>query len=197
MSIIVPARARSARYAQELFQTQKVEQVSNLHSVVALPRTYDRAYLRKALDRQIKPFVDDAPLESLVNQTTALVENHIQTAGRDSVVDSASVDPDALGYARLGTGRENCAWCNMLIARGAVYKTANAALLRSRDNQPYHDNCDCIAIPVFTSTGWPGYEDHIMWERTWKRVTKGLSGKAALKEFRRWLREQQSESAAA
>ena len=64
-------------------------------------------------------------------------------------------------WARMLTGAENCAFCVMLAARGAVYESdeeARGSVLRKKDGglaYVYHDHCDCIAVPVY-SKAWDG-----------------------------------------
>jgi hypothetical protein len=64
----------------------------------------------------------------------------ISNAGRDTVTGSSIADPKARGWARDGAG--DCAFCSMLIDRGAVY---------SEDSADFeaHDHCQCAAVPVF------------------------------------------------
>jgi hypothetical protein len=60
---------------------------------------------------------------------------------RDTVRGSLIRDPQARGWARQTTGA-SCPFCVMLAGRGSVYR-AETALFAS------HNNCDCIAVPVF------------------------------------------------
>ena len=74
------------------------------------------------------------------------------------------------GWARVATGRETCAWCLMLVARGPVYKSARTAGLDLEDANvaianedevnaamnEWHAGCDCKVVPVFSQTAWVG-----------------------------------------
>lgn len=62
-------------------------------------------------------------------------------ASRETVAASSVADPKAEGWQRLGQG-SNCAFCQMLIDRGAVYREATAAFAS-------HDHCNCFAAPAF------------------------------------------------
>lgn len=79
----------------------------------------------------------------------ALVEGGLQRTIADqhrlTVVDNTKRDKAAKGWRRVGVG-DNCAFCRMLIDRGAVYTQAGA-LFKS------HDHCNCMAAPAFTMTG--------------------------------------------
>lgn len=60
---------------------------------------------------------------------------------RDTVRGSLILDPQARGWARQTTGL-SCPFCVMLAGRGSVYAAETA-------NFASHDNCDCLAVPVF------------------------------------------------
>lgn len=65
----------------------------------------------------------------------------IANADRQTVQRSSTADRRARGWARAGTGR--CAFCAMLIGRGAVYTEATAHF-------ETHDHCGCVAVPEFS-----------------------------------------------
>jgi hypothetical protein len=75
----------------------------------------------------------------------ALLEGGLQRRvinfGRFTVMGSSIADPKAEGWQRLGQGA-NCAFCDMLISRGAVYSEASADF-------GAHDHCNCVAVPAF------------------------------------------------
>lgn len=62
----------------------------------------------------------------------------IANADRETVMESATADPKAVGWKRVGGG--DCGFCQMLISRGAVYSEATAHFAS-------HDNCKCSAVP--------------------------------------------------
>jgi len=59
---------------------------------------------------------------------------------RETVMGSALGDPAADGWQRVGVGE--CAFCALLIGRGAVYSEATADFAS-------HDKCQCSAVPAF------------------------------------------------
>lgn len=95
------------------------------------------------------------------------------------------------GWARVATGRETCAWCLMLISRGPVYRSAgNAGVLLDDEtvidawNESGHDlgafqaavddsmdewhaGCDCIVVPVFSTSNWVGRDAHQRANQLW------------------------------
>lgn len=92
-----------------------------------------------------------------------------------------------VAWARALTGAENCAFCVMLASRGAVYKSKGTASRREFDNRKYHDNCDCVAVPVYTSAAWPGKDDADELYRLWLTSTKGYRQLDAINALRREL----------
>jgi len=81
---------------------------------------------------------DDAAFTSLL---LGGLQRRIANAGRDTIIGSSLADPRAEGWMRLGQG-PSCAFCMMLIGRGAVY---------SEDSVKFgaHDDCNCQAGPKF------------------------------------------------
>lgn len=75
----------------------------------------------------------------------------------------------ALSWARVLTGAENCAFCVMLASRGPVYSGPDdAGQMLASDKWPdakgyinsYHDNCDCVVVPIYDFSDWPGRESY-------------------------------------
>lgn len=79
----------------------------------------------------------DAPASalSILEGATA---RYVLNAGRDTIVNSSKKDPKAGGWYRISGG--GCDFCNMLAARGAVYKEATADFAA-------HDHCRCGVAP--------------------------------------------------
>jgi hypothetical protein len=69
------------------------------------------------------------------------LQRRIANASRQTVVESSLADPAAIGWQRIGQGT-SCAFCQMLIARGAVYSEATADFAS-------HDHCNCAAAPAW------------------------------------------------
>lgn len=74
------------------------------------------------------------------------LQRRIANASRLTVTGSSLADPRATGWQRTGNG--SCAFCAMLIGRGAVYSEASADFAA-------HDHCDCSAIPAFEGSPVP------------------------------------------
>ena len=67
-------------------------------------------------------------------------QRRIADVSRDTVAASSVADPATDGWQRVGAGA--CAFCAMLIGRGAVYSEAGADFAS-------HDHCNCQAAPAF------------------------------------------------
>lgn len=68
------------------------------------------------------------------------LQRRIANASRETITGSSIADPAADGWQRIGSGE--CAFCDMLIGRGAVYSEAGADFAS-------HDHCNCTAAPAF------------------------------------------------
>lgn len=68
-------------------------------------------------------------------------QRRIANFARQTVMRSAIADPQARGWQRAGTG-SSCAFCQMLIGRGAVYTESSVEFQA-------HDHDDCGAEPAW------------------------------------------------
>lgn len=93
-----------------------------------------------------------------------------------------------VAWARMLTGAEDCAFCVMLASRGPVYGSRARALFAG-DNpfERYHNNCDCIAVPVYTSKDWVGKAEAARLYDFWLEVTDGFTQGDAINALRREL----------
>ncbi|MEU8621413.1 hypothetical protein [Streptomyces sp. NPDC048623] len=126
--------------------------------------------------------------------------------GRSTVWNHMAKDRLVIGYIRLSRTGTPCGWCAMLISRGAVYRSQkkagpSLADLESgtyADGDKFHDNCNCYAEPIFSREQYGSsdlYELNRRYEALWPKVTKGLSGKAAVSAWRRFIRQEQKTAA--
>ncbi|MFE5663397.1 hypothetical protein ACFQ7W_05645 [Streptomyces niveus] len=129
-------------------------------------------------------------------QQAAAAERVAMNGGRSTVWNHTSRDRRAIGYIRLSRSGTPCGWCAMLISRGPVYRSKASATYA--DGDKYHDNCHCYAEPVFSREQYQNssaYELNRRYEELWPKVTRGLSGKAALAAWRRFIRQEQKAAA--
>lgn len=89
----------------------------------------------------VKPLLGDEPDW---RRAQVLVEGGLQrriaNGARETVRISSIEDSQAQGWMRAGGG--DCAFCDLLISRGAVYTEATADFAA-------HDHCRCTAVPAF------------------------------------------------
>lgn len=119
------------------------------------------------------------------------VGRHVVDAGRSAVADSAhngsarfkSGRPARVGYARVLSGRESCAFCAMLASRGPVY--SKDTVVRRRDGRRYHDGCDCIPVLVVDGEPWEGQAEAEALYSRWREIT-WENGRIAPNQFKKW-----------
>jgi hypothetical protein len=167
------------------------------------PEFVERRYPLLRLDKALTPprarltGVDELTAEEqriAAEQAESIAAEHVMADGRETVEDAVKNDGAALGWARVPSGDETCAFCTMLVSRGPVYKTRKTASLGRETGEPYHPNCDCVPVPVFDRDDWPGRDAYIEAQRLWYETTGGRSGTAALNALRRHLYAEQSAS---
>lgn len=157
---------------------------------------------------------DDDDLEALVSEAhdqagarqAAAAMRITMNAARELVYDLASTDLRIIGWARYSRTGTPCGWCAMLISRGftaksGLYSTRQQAQHRGKDQEEdkYHDNCRCIVIPIFLKEQLDTnlFALNREYAELWPEVTKGLTGKDALAEWRRYFRQRNREAAQA
>lgn len=111
-----------------------------------------------------------------------------RTVGEDG---KARVYP--VGWARVLTGRYSCGFCVMLASRGPVYTSAHhAGKGGAGGRDKFHNNCDCVVVPVFKSKDWPGRREYEQL-RDFYRATiddvKAHPDKYAGKNAQAWLEQ--------
>jgi hypothetical protein len=128
----------------------------------------------------------------------AAAERIAMNGGRSTLWSLAERDKRAIGYVRLSRTGTPCGWCAMLISRGPVYRSEESATHKGAasygDGDLYHDNCHCYALPIFSPEQYAGsalFALNREYAELWPRVTRGLSGKAAVSAWRRFIRTQQ------
>lgn len=121
---------------------------------------------------------DPAVVRTVTDRVTATVERHIRQVDRETIVATAEAAPAEIGWARVLSGAENCAFCAMLASRGPVYRSDKSALSvvgdrrgRTRGTRQlgegYHDHCDCDAVLVREGQDWAGREEFERLRRMW------------------------------
>lgn len=112
-------------------------------------------------------------LEAFQGLVQGGMQRRIANFSRDTIAGSSIADPHARGWQRVGSG--SCAFCAMLIGRGAVYSQSTADFAS-------HDHCHCSAVPAFdghprpvqpyTPSEWRGSDADRARARAW--IAKNL-----------------------
>jgi hypothetical protein len=194
-SLVTPARTAQLGVADTLVTASAAASGVSDPALPSAPPAYPLAASTALIKRT---FVD--PLRARgggpvipidLDRIVSGADRHIRQAGRDRVLQAVGADSRVPGWARMGTGLENCAFCDLLISRGAVYRSLETASFTS------HDNCDCIAVPVFDRDDWAGKAHSDALYAQYKRVTKGYSGQDAINAWRRHRESLQTPAAPA
>lgn len=118
-----------------------------------------------------------------------------QNGARAKLWSVGEADTRSIGWIRVSRTGTPCGWCAMLISRGAVYRTQKAATLKGgassyEDGDKYHDNCQCYALQIFSEEQLTSslFDLNREYAEAWPRVTRGLSGKAAVSAWRRYIK---------
>jgi hypothetical protein len=91
-------------------------------------------------------FAPEADWRRALVQVEGGLQRRIANAARETITFSSVEDPRADGWQRSGVGA--CAFCRMLIDRGAVYSEATVDFAS-------HDDCRCVAVPAFSGQPRP------------------------------------------
>ncbi|MBF6328741.1 hypothetical protein [Nocardia transvalensis] len=157
------------------------------------PRSRRTSRVRVEIREQTR--TDPAVTRVVAARAGARLARHARQAGRDAVIDTANGAGDEIGWARVLSGSENCAFCAMLASRGPVYRSdKSASRVVGRNGQPrgsrdlgeqFHDHCDCDVVLVRRGRDWEGREQYEQLERLWIAADTVAEGEPTRKVFRR------------
>lgn len=83
-------------------------------------------------------------MEGFAERCGEYVRNEALASLNETIIANVARDaPKGVRYARVTTGRSDCAFCLMLESRGAVYHSRKTAGEMKR----YHRGCDCKVVP--------------------------------------------------
>lgn len=134
---------------------------------------------------------DPAVVRQVSERTSRTVVRHAQQAGREAVEDTANASGPIVGWARVLTGDENCAFCAMAASRGPVFRSRGMA------GAQWHDGDDCYLVPVVKGKDWQGREEYERLSAMWASSTRGKRGKRAVAAFSKaWKQDQAAQVAA-
>lgn len=135
----------TATLAAEWFEQQTAER-----AVLADPVPEDVANAR--MRWAIGGILTAGPSQA-ISTLNVVLDEYVKQPGRDTIANSAA--RAGIGWARVPSGAETCAFCLMLASRGAVYSSAQTA----GEGGTYHGDCDCVATPIRSPEDLPeGYD---------------------------------------
>lgn len=128
------------------------------------------------------------------NALAGSAERLVLAGERDTVDATVEESDEIVGWRRVPDG-DPCAFCAMLVSRGAVYKDARSAGDVGAGGVPYHDRDGCTAVPLYEHEDEPAEVADLY--QQWLDATKGKSGDDALRAWRRYWedRNEPAESA--
>lgn len=127
-------------------------------------------------------------LDTMAVNLSGAATNLALEGGREVIHGTVQEDDEAIGWARVGDG-DPCAFCAMLISRGAVYRSAETAG-RAKNKHfvgdgmfKFHNHDYCTGVPVFDPND-PVLDHAEKLYDQWLEKTAGHSGKAAINAWR-------------
>jgi hypothetical protein len=192
--IVDSARRESAVLMRQYYDSQRLEHLGDNDYDIDLP-SYELDWLEESL----RPVFNEARViefdDAKVVETSLRIAKEIENGGRRTALNAVRGETRRVGFARVATGRETCAFCLMLVSRGPVYKTelkagakheGAAEILETKNTVSddelddlmtrWHPGCDCKVVPVFDEDNWQGRDDFLRMEDIWKRETRGFYG---------------------
>lgn len=84
----------------------------------------------------------EAATAKMLADLEPVIQKEVAAGYWDTITTNLERDPDGVGWQRFTRGPAACPFCRMLADKGAVYKADTARFAA-------HNNCFCIARPVF------------------------------------------------
>lgn len=201
--IVYDARSRSARLAREFYDSQrKAKTGSDDYDIDLAP--YDPKWFAEAMEPARRTFKLKDTSAGQVAQAAMRAGKEVENGGRSTQLTAVRGEKGRVGWARVATGQETCAFCLMLVSRGPIYESARDAgfdtddqtameILDSGADQEalkelmtrWHPGCDCLVVPVFDAKSWEGRDDYLRAKQIWADTTGGFTGVDKLNAFRR------------
>lgn len=196
LPLVATGNRRSAALAAQyytMFRALELPQSLQLgwQGIRELPPAPAPAVMRSSLANVTMAGVFNA-LGAGQNRSQALANGFVRLSGeatrlvlngeRDTILQAVEEDPQALGWMRV-SGGDPCAFCAMLLSRGAVYKSEETASFEA------HDHCQCGAEPFYEGSKLPRMNRELreLWDRT------KIGSTDPLNDFRRALADREEE----
>lgn len=164
---------------------------------IADPMAHDR--IKRRIDKLMGQYQDGEffDYEGFLEALKSMIRSAVRGQAGRTILDQVERDSDRykVRYARVPMGNETCAWCIMLASQGYVYKSEKSALYRKGKSgfrsaaEHFHDNCDCIVVPVFGDGSIEGYDpdEYLAIYQKYQSTGPGNNTVATLNNMRRGL----------
>lgn len=203
--IVVQARRESAILARTFYDEDRINHGLTDRFDINLP-DYEWDWFLEAMEPSYDSFARVVTTDGQFAQVGLRAIKEVENAGRKELIKAVRDENQSrktrIGWARVATGRETCAFCLMLVSRGPVYERgedagideekaleilddgADQAALKELMTR-WHPGCDCIAVPVRDIDSWEGRDDWKRAEQIWRDTTGSFTGRDKLNAFRR------------
>lgn len=133
-------------------------------------------------------------MEGFAERCGEYVRNEALASLNETIIANVARDaPKGVRYARVTTGRSDCAFCLMLESRGAVYHSRKTAGEMKR----YHRGCDCKVVPgvaddefAILVEGHDPREAYDRWQELEKEAEAAREEKRRRKPYREKLKKE-------
>lgn len=149
----LPADPVEARKALEVLLPALVDKYGGIAETVAaewyerltgeravLGATAARAELGKAVGWAASTMTEEE-FQIAYRATMKQIDKFVKNQARETVAESCR--SNLRRFARMTTGVNTCAFCDMMAANGYVYESRDSA----GEGKKYHGNCHCIIVP--------------------------------------------------
>lgn len=200
--LVEEAREETADLARRFYDAERVRMIGTTSP--AFLAEYRPSWFAEGMEPARRAFLKTGASDGAVTEMALRAQKEVENAGRRTMLNAVDSDQEVVGWARVATGRETCAFCMMLVSRGPVYLSAESAGLDLDDTSAakmlsgsvsdaeyaavarrWHAGCDCRVVPVYDRADWPGRDAYLRAEKIWKATTRGYHGQDAVNAFRR------------
>ena len=128
-------------------------------------------------------------IKAMTQSLSAAAVRQALEADRETLTATVEAGGEIIGWRRVPDA-DPCAFCAMLVSRGAVYESVGTAGREANVRFvgeglfKFHDGCQCTAEPLYEHEGEPDGVKQL--QDAWQEVTAGKSGGAAVRAWREW-----------
>lgn len=130
-------------------------------------------------------------VEAMPGHVSGIAQQAAAGGARTMVEGLGEKDPDRRAWIRVSGSGRPCAFCAMLLSRGAVYTSKDAAPRHDKEHgngtRGYHPNCHCYSLPLFAGATPHGsrFALNREMEDLWRNdfAGKGFNGKSGWRSY--------------